>query len=505
MHQLSTRLFTADRLAQMVAIGDMAMPDFQRDFVWPAGKVVDFLESVASQWPVGSLLLLESPPGLSPPFAPKAFDCGPDVEGSQPSFYVLDCQQRLTALFHALYDVSPTVYYVDRQRLMNGDPDIIRAASRDRLRKLLEAGRAIPVAHISDSERAMLSGLADEAYVVEELWQQLPGLLRGGYQVPAVVLPWDLELAALAKIFGSVNRAGVRLNAFDLMVAVLYPQDFHLRKQWRRAKADEPMLDRFDVNGLQVLKIVALARRREEVAAGRGIRVRGVRQSDVLRVPGDFVQAHWAEAVAAYVAALEFAHARLGLVRSELVPSEAMLLTLAVLLGDKDSRSVESWFWSSCLSQSYSQGANTQVVADVDARSQPGLPLDVDVLEVLSRPITRNGIAARGLLLALIADGAQDLTDGSRFADMDASVEIQWRSMSEVLGTESATHLVGELVLMRRGSLKRVQAALQRRDPDLEPRLRSQRAWTPIGEVAKGHTLVEERVQFYSQFLAARS
>lgn len=62
VRKLTTSMFPAERHAQMVARGTLAMPDFQRDFVWEPSHVVDFLESVADSWPTGSLLFLEAPP-----------------------------------------------------------------------------------------------------------------------------------------------------------------------------------------------------------------------------------------------------------------------------------------------------------------------------------------------------------------------------------------------------------------------------------------------------------
>ena len=52
---------TIDKLIQWIRSGRLALPDFQRDFVWNPGRVVELLDSVARQWPVGSLLLLSGP------------------------------------------------------------------------------------------------------------------------------------------------------------------------------------------------------------------------------------------------------------------------------------------------------------------------------------------------------------------------------------------------------------------------------------------------------------
>src|SRR5260370_22805672 len=48
------------RLAQRVLTGDIILPKFLRDFVWPREKVIGLLDSIARNYPIGSILLWQS-------------------------------------------------------------------------------------------------------------------------------------------------------------------------------------------------------------------------------------------------------------------------------------------------------------------------------------------------------------------------------------------------------------------------------------------------------------
>lgn len=80
--------------------GDVAITDFQRSFVWDSGKATDYIKAILMGKPVGLYLILAS--SEEPQFEPRTFN-----EMKTPledvSELVLDGQQRLTSLMHALY------------------------------------------------------------------------------------------------------------------------------------------------------------------------------------------------------------------------------------------------------------------------------------------------------------------------------------------------------------------------------------------------------------------
>jgi uncharacterized protein with ParB-like and HNH nuclease domain len=46
-----------EELATRILKGDILLPKFQRDFVWERSKIIDLLDSIAKNYPVGSILL----------------------------------------------------------------------------------------------------------------------------------------------------------------------------------------------------------------------------------------------------------------------------------------------------------------------------------------------------------------------------------------------------------------------------------------------------------------
>jgi uncharacterized protein with ParB-like and HNH nuclease domain len=48
------------QLASRVLVGDIILPEFQRPFVWKRGLVLELMDSIYRNYPMGSLLVWES-------------------------------------------------------------------------------------------------------------------------------------------------------------------------------------------------------------------------------------------------------------------------------------------------------------------------------------------------------------------------------------------------------------------------------------------------------------
>ena len=327
--------FSIAELVQGVSNGWIALPEFQRPFVWEPTDVLDLLDSVANGWPIGSLLTLEGPQ----PFEIKKIDAGPEVQSRSVKHYLLDGQQRVTSLFHVLTQSSDVTYYVDLSEGTPDDPPDFRWVNKTRGIPGTSSPWTFPIGFLMD-DRAFLkatSGLARSEISRLEATRRarLGSLLDPAYRIPTIAMAQDIELEALTRIFENLNRNGVHLNAFDLMVAVLYPHDFDLRKKWEEAPKDFPALDDSEIKGLEVLKVVALWRRDHDVISPPtrlSRRVTGVRQGDVLNTPAAYIITHWRRALSAYQDALMAFSSEGGIADAASVPSSAMLLTAADLL-----------------------------------------------------------------------------------------------------------------------------------------------------------------------------
>jgi hypothetical protein len=107
-------------LLAMIHNREMALPDFQRDFVWDPYATDELIESIISNFPAGSLLRIKN--GHQLLFRPRAIEGAPELTKDQkPSYLVLDGQQRLTSLYQALYGAGEHTYFLNLGALDAGN------------------------------------------------------------------------------------------------------------------------------------------------------------------------------------------------------------------------------------------------------------------------------------------------------------------------------------------------------------------------------------------------
>src|SRR5215213_5949874 len=104
-------------LLRQIHAREAALPDFQRDFVWDPSATQELIVSVASNYPAGSLLRIRNTHSL---FACREFQGAPALDGSKPTYLVLDGQQRLTSLYQAFYGVGDHRYFINLRQLLDG-------------------------------------------------------------------------------------------------------------------------------------------------------------------------------------------------------------------------------------------------------------------------------------------------------------------------------------------------------------------------------------------------
>ena len=97
---------------------EVALPDFQRDFVWDPRATEELIESIVQNYPAGSLLRIKNTSESC--FAPREVAGAPELNQHAPSYLVLDAQQRLTSLYQALYGKGNHRYFMDLGRLLDG-------------------------------------------------------------------------------------------------------------------------------------------------------------------------------------------------------------------------------------------------------------------------------------------------------------------------------------------------------------------------------------------------
>jgi len=215
-----------DVLARRVLAGDILLPQFQREFVWKRQQVLDLLDSIAQNYPIGSLLLWQSRQELRSEnriadlkiVLPK-----PDY----PVNYLLDGQQRLSAICGALYwhgsdpnSMWNIAYDLRKREFLHLDNLDDPPQYQVRMNKLSDGAIFYKFYATLDSlsapDKDTLKANADA------LFNRFKD-----YKV-AVVTLGDMSIKDVAPIFERINSTGTRLTIVDLMRAATWSQEFDL-------------------------------------------------------------------------------------------------------------------------------------------------------------------------------------------------------------------------------------------------------------------------------------
>lgn len=380
---------------------NLRIPTIQRQFVWDADDVRDLIDSIVNGYPVGAIIIWE--PTTEFPSAPLV-----GKEGSKLFRYVLDGQQRLTAL----------------SLLMNGGWQIERGDKTIRTSAIsyvpengkfyLSEKKGIDVslivrAAMADAE--CLSRLQKDYRAVFKKVIEDVGRKIVGYQLPMYVLKTDAAndeeaYEKIAEIFTRVNSAGVKIGNLEMFLsffAAAFPRkekdriiQFHETFSQSFELDLEPLVrfifSRLGVTQNQLSKITSFRRAmknlKEEFA------------DDTEKIGEVLSSAETAVSVTLGLLNQEF-----GVATSQFLPSQTTLLPLfdfAITRGfashkeipQKDRRRMLYWFLVGSFNGIYSSSTNWKIEEDLEIirSSRSAFPLKKLLKAMKDRPPYSNVI-----------------------------------------------------------------------------------------------------------------
>lgn len=420
MFQLQTEdnLFTAkpvqlSSLLNGIEQHEVALPNFQRPWVWNPAMVRDLIVSVAYRYPAGSLLTM---PIKNKTFGLRPFEGAGETLKNNPNLMILDGQQRLTSLYQALFRKDGVHYrdrvyyfYLDINTLMQdpdgleiGDPFFEKALffvaeEKDKrriryqdLRPMyeittreheLQAG-AMPLSMVFDTsdllanwrDDYLLKKSDDSLTKFKQLLKEWDNLVKPWldrirlYPFPVVDLNPDLPLGAICHIFEKVNSTGVPLDVFDLCNAILWAQGFFLNEKWHQTKERfkaKNILPMQSPSGTYFLMSLALvdALDRKIKNPGENISI-NCRKQDLMDLRKDVVEKWWDALEDGYAEASKFMINQ-GVFAERILPYSTLIIPLAAIFAYlRKTQSnvalqaawpkVERWYWCAIFSQRYS-------------------------------------------------------------------------------------------------------------------------------------------------------
>ncbi len=384
-------------LVRDAGTGKIALPQFQRSFVWQAEDIRDLLVSVFKGYFIGSLLMLDMD-SHDPPFSVRG------VEGSNleldaltgvSSRLLLDGQQRITSLYYAFTSPEiplkgrskqPTIFFVDLKKLFDDDVDnAVTFKSKSRCKdEELETGEwqfeklIVPLAHVAsvmswskwkfeyqqwlfskDSERFNNWMETEQGHwdnVLYSIWHYSQPVLSLARIDPGE----SRQLEEICTVFEKLNSTGISLSVFDLLTARLYPQGVNLDELWQDALEQCDHLRMFDADrsdfGVFLLRMIALKRGQD------------IKGKALISLSKEKFGEDWELAVqylnGAFDRLTSLQEDGFGVFNPKWLPSKTMIPLLGALLAKRDSlpskkrafatKVIHWWYWGSTFIARYS-------------------------------------------------------------------------------------------------------------------------------------------------------
>jgi len=215
-------------LLHYIDVGDIALPDIQRPFLWPATKVRDLFDSMYRGFPVGYLL----------------FWSNDSVDGNRqigvgekahrlPQLLIVDGQQRLTSLYSVFRgkvvvdsDYRPTRIEIGF-RPRDGRFEVTDAAIRKDpefipdISEVWTSGKASYglVKAFLDALKAKRPLTADDEESISHNLDRLFDLQK--YPFTALEIAASVDEEQVADIFVRINSEGIKLNQADFILTLL--------------------------------------------------------------------------------------------------------------------------------------------------------------------------------------------------------------------------------------------------------------------------------------------
>ena len=378
-------------LLNMIHNREMALPDFQRDFVWDPYATDELIESIVRNYPAGSLLRIKN--GYELLFKPRNIEGAPALnDNNKPSYLILDGQQRLTSLYQALYGVGEHRYYLDLTGLEKGE-DLEDCAFY-----LREKEGTLKYGTLAQQASAMVFPLGKLFVeggfnswlnrVLKERSQNMEEMLNlqsrlqkiyeqwirplEEYEFPMVTLNEETPGDAVCTIFETLNRTGVKLGVFDLLTARFWAKELNLRERWEKAKQEQAIIDDYDIDPYYVLQIIGLME--PGIDKGMDAKAPSIKRGHILNMKVEQAKKGWDPAIEGLAKVLEILRDDCGVIFPGLVPYTTMLTPMAAVWSkqlDAKGASIGSnrlkiskWFWCSSFGAMYEKAPNSQAAKD---------------------------------------------------------------------------------------------------------------------------------------------
>lgn len=353
--KLSTDTAYFGQLIADIKKGEIKIPQFQRKFVWKDVQALEFLDSVANRYPIGSILLWKTIDKLNAERNIGNFFL-PETDDLTPTDYVLDGQQRMTVIYSCLGADESDGGFAAGYDLRN--ECFIEIGTAQIPPQIFPLRKLFNTTSLLNYRTGLL--VQDNA---NELQDRLDDLISAftEYRLPVVTLK-DLTIDEVCPIFERINSSGTKLSTYDLMVAATWTEDFDLNDKVSRILDSLESKGYGNTNRTTILK--ALSAIQLESIADKSLK-------SLRRLPTTEIDSLINRTQKAMVSAVDALSTQFGIRSWDFLSYEAILVIATFIFRDQKELTAEQvprlkdWFWRSTLGERYKVGGENFVSKDM--------------------------------------------------------------------------------------------------------------------------------------------
>ena len=385
--RLGTETPLIKELISDIKKGEIKIPQFQRKFVWNEDQAIKLLDSIANNYPTGSLLFWKTSIKLAVERNIGDFKL-PETDDMSPTTYVLDGQQRLTVIYACFgADDNEEGFEVGFDLLKE---EFVKLSDKIEI-------HIFPLRYIFKTTKMLnfRTALVNHPESIK-LQERLDALIEviTDYRLPVVTLK-DLSVEEVCPIFERINSSGTRLSTYDLMVAATWAENFNLNDKVEIIANSLRGKNFEDISGDTILKCLA------------AVKYKSIKKSHILSLRklsreemSDLVE----NVNNALLKSVDLLTTEFGIYSWSFLPYEALLVIICFIFSNKsvftkeDVVRLRKWFWTSSFSERYRGAADTFISNDlknieeyiVNGIEIPGLFNNIPTMQEVKKMVFRS-------------------------------------------------------------------------------------------------------------------
>ena len=360
---------TIRKVIEQVREGQIRIPAFQRGFIWEPDRVAFLMDSIYKSYPYGALLFWRTNETLRVERNLGPFEL-PSPKEDYPIDYVLDGQQRITALY-ATFQTAEDIEQNEDWKDIYFDYSIDGDAQETQFFALLPAevnsDQHFPLRAMFDTTayrratRNLREPLANQLDAVQAVFKEA--------LIPVQMFRTD-ERGKVAVIFERINRQGVRLDTMQLLSAWTWSEDFQLQAQFQE------LADEFEEFGYATGEVDENLLLR----CASAVLVTSPKPEAIVDISGEEIRRKFDEVLNGIRGALDFVRSNLGIQRLDNLPFQTILVPLCtffavsgdceVKISADQKKTILRWFWKTCFGRRYSSGVLRYLQEDITSMLQ---------------------------------------------------------------------------------------------------------------------------------------